>query len=282
LPTSFEARRVPSVFKTCNGVLPTRAEVEAVFVEKYGGTDAMGPMQRVWRRAGYFAPDDVYEALVAKLVAPGCDWLDVGCGRNIFPDNERLAASLARRCGFLLGVDPDATIEENDFVHEKACTVIEDVTIDRSFDLITLRMVAEHIVHPEAAMAAVARLTRVGGKVVVLTINRWSPVSLAAWLIPHRLHHPIKRKLWGSESKDTFPVAYRMNTRGELRRWFERSGFRELAFARLDDCRTFHQIWPLHRLELAARGLCAKLGKPYPEHCLLGVYELVAPRGDAT
>ena len=33
----------------------------------------------------YYTPDDVYEALVAGLVCTGISWLDVGCGRELFP-----------------------------------------------------------------------------------------------------------------------------------------------------------------------------------------------------
>jgi hypothetical protein len=39
-----------------------------------------------------------YEAVVAKLVRPESQWLDVGCGRGVFPSNPRLAQTLAKRC----------------------------------------------------------------------------------------------------------------------------------------------------------------------------------------
>ena len=42
-------------------------------------------------------PDDVYEATIAKLVEPGCAWIDIGCGRDIFPGNYGLAKELAER-----------------------------------------------------------------------------------------------------------------------------------------------------------------------------------------
>lgn len=261
------------------GALPSRAELEAAFEAKYGGLVRMGPMQRLWRRVGYFAPDDWYETTVTKLVFPGCEWLDVGCGRNVFPDNPPLAQELAARSSWLVGVDPDETIHENLIVHERVQSTIDALRLDRTFDVVTLRMVAEHITDPSAAIDSLARLCRPSGLVVVCTPNQWSPVSFAARVVPHALHAPIKRWLWCSDAKDTFPVAYRMNTRRQLSHWFEQGGFHEVAFAKLDDCRALHRIWWLHRIELALRGWCAAFGLSYPENCLLGVYQRLSGNG---
>ncbi|HWB13954.1 MAG TPA: hypothetical protein VG826_32300 [Pirellulales bacterium] len=92
---------------------PARDDILAVMHAKYGPPEATGPAPRLWYRLGYATPDEHYEAIVSKLVFEGCDWLDVGCGRNIFPQNRALAETLAARCGFLMGVDPDATIRDN-------------------------------------------------------------------------------------------------------------------------------------------------------------------------
>src|SRR5262249_54185515 len=156
----------------------------------------------------------------------------------LFPHNRPLARHLASQCEKVVGVDCDDTLDENPFVHERVKSCIEDCLCDEPFDLVTLRMVAEHIANPEAAVDALARLTRPGSLVVVYTINRWSPVSLLAWLIPFRFHHWIKRLIWNTEEKDTFPVLYRMNTKSTLDRLFRGAGFREFFFRTLDDCRT--------------------------------------------
>ena len=129
---------------------------------------------------------------------------------------------------------------------------IEDFTSDEPFDLITLRMVAEHVKAPARAVASLQALLRPGGVAVVYTVNRWAPVSMLAWLVPHRFHHRAKHLLWRTEEKDTFPVVYRMNTREELRRHFGEVGMRERFFATLDDCRTFARFKALHRAELYA------------------------------
>ncbi len=264
------------------GLEPTGAELEEVFRLKHGAPESYGWMPRAWLRYRYFNPDDVYEALVARLVTPGCAWLDVGCGREVFPTNRPLARILADRCGVLVGVDPDANLEENPFVHRRFRGPIDQFAWDHPFDVVTLRMVAEHVTAPEAAVAALARLTRPGGRVVVYTVNQWSPAAIAARVVPFRLHHPIKRVLWRSEERDTFPVAYRMNTRRRLARLFEAQGFREVHFAHLDDCRSLARFRPLHLLELRLWRLLKAAGRRHPENCLLGVYQRGAgAAGDA-
>lgn len=221
----------------------------------------------------YFTPDEVYEYVVGRLVTPGASWLDVGCGRHVFPGNPGLARQLADRCGRLVGVDPDQTIEENPFVHERVRSRLDVYRSEAEFDVVTLRMVAEHITDPPAAVESMARLTRVGGCVAVFTVNLRAPTSIVSRIVPFRLHHPIKQWLWNTDEKDTFPVAYRMNTRSRLRRLFEDRGFREVGFAYLDDCRSFAAKRTLLFMELTACTVLRKIGLWYPENCLLGIYE---------
>jgi 2-polyprenyl-3-methyl-5-hydroxy-6-metoxy-1,4-benzoquinol methylase len=250
-------------------------DLKAFFARKYGPIAEVGPNPKRRLRFNYFAPDDHYEAVVDQLVTPGCRWLDVGGGRNLFPNNPTLARELATRCGHLTGVDPSPNIHENPFVHERAQAFIEDYQSDQPFDLLTLRMVAEHITKPDAAMTAIQRLVKPGGKLVIYTINKWSPISAAAWLTPFRLHHPIKKLFWKTEAKDTFPVAYRMNTRQTLADLATAHGFREQAFRHLDDLSTFHRFAVLNFCELTVWKAFHTVGLRYPENCLLGVYERV-------
>lgn len=250
----------------------TREELRSTMLSKYGPPETTGPAPSLWYALGYATPDDHYETLVAKLVREGCDWLDVGCGRDVFPNNRVLAQALADRCGFLMGIDPDATIADNRIVHLKQQTTIEQLLTDRCFDLITLRMVAEHLTRPAVVSAALAKLCKPGGLVVVYTVNRWSPASLGAWFVPFRLHHSVKRLLWLTEPEDTFPVAYLMNTRRDLLRWFSEAGFTESSFDYLDDCCLLFRFAGLRRLELAAWRVFRAARLRYPENCLLAVF----------
>jgi SAM-dependent methyltransferase len=240
---------------------------------KHGDPVAICTTPHMRLRFGYFTPDDYYEGLLAQLIQDGTTWLDVGGGRDVFPENPELARILARRCRLLVGVDPSENIQENSFVHERVQSVIEDYKREQGFDLATLRMVAEHLTRPSAAVAALARLVRPGGKVVIYTVNLWSPVALLAWLVPFSLHHTVKNLLWRTQENDSFPVVYAMNTRGRLRQLFARGGFKERFFAHLDDCRIFHRFRLLSLMETGSWKTLKAVGLRYPENCLLGVYE---------
>jgi SAM-dependent methyltransferase len=254
-------------------LLVTDQDLKDIVRMRYGDLEQVGWGPKMRLRFNYFTPDEYYEAVINKLVTVNCEWLDVGCGRYVFPYNINLARTLSDRCSLLVGVDPDPTIDENDFVHLRHRNTIENFRSHRTFDVVTLRMVAEHFVNPEQVVSSLSQLTKRGGKVVVYTINRWSAVSMITWLTPFKLHHPMKSLLWGAEEKDTFPVTYRMNTRRALVELFQRFGFREQWFTYLDDCRSLSRFRATQLFELCFRRIVQTLGFAYPENCLLGIYE---------
>jgi SAM-dependent methyltransferase len=248
------------------------ARLAKVFRQKYGEAARLGWGPAMRQRFGYYSPDDHYEAVVDELVGAGTRWLDVGCGRELFPSNRGLAAELAQRCARLVGVDPDATLAENPFVHERVQAAFEDYDGGSAFDLVTLRMVAEHVAAPARVAAAIARALVPGGLAVVYTVDAWSPMPLLTRLAPMSLRHVVKRWLWRTEEKDTFPTVFAMNTRGRLARLMGEAGLSEVGFAWLDDCRTFGRFAAGQWCELSLRRVLRGLRLRYPERCLLGVY----------
>lgn len=248
-------------------------ELVELFDLKYRGSGSLGADPERRLRFDYFNPDDYYEALLRRMVQSKTRWLDVGCGRNLFPSNRALELELSERAALLVGVDPDATIHENAFVHQKIQGTVQDLGPDARFDLVTLRMVAEHVAEPRDLVDTLARLVVPRGSVVIYTINRWSPVPIITAMTPFALHQPIKRVLWRTEAKDTFPTTYKMNTRRELAELFSASGFDEQAFWQLDDCRSLQRFRVMNVIELSLRKMLNGIGLRYPENCLLGVYQ---------
>jgi len=258
---------------TSTDILPTEKDLRNYFLARYGDVRNHGWRVRLRHWFGYLDSDDRYEATLDHLVARGCSWIDVGGGKSILPRNKTLSEALCQRCAFVVGVDPSDNIHENMLVHERAQCRLEDYRSDRPFDLATFRMVAEHIEQPESVVASLARLVKPGGRVVIYTPNRRSPVPLAAAVIPFWLHHPIASVLWESSAEDVFPTLYRMNTRRRLRSLFEQGGFHEVAFAYLDNVTTFQRFRLTCFLELCFWRIFRSLGLGYPENNLLGVYE---------
>src|SRR4051794_34038505 len=91
-------------------------DLESAFTMRFGNPRTTGPLPKLRHRLGYHVPDSYYEAMVAKLVTAETTWLEVGCGRRLFPSNPALANALAKKCRLLVGIDPDDTITENSLV----------------------------------------------------------------------------------------------------------------------------------------------------------------------
>ena len=254
-------------------VAPTETELTAIFDEKYRRNSILGPGPRLRLQFGYFTPDDYYECLVNKLVKTGDRWADVGCGRDIFLSNAALAEVLSRRCKHLLGIDPDPNIRDNPFIHEGFEGVVEDYQGPSAFDVVTLRMVAEHIVNPSRAMAKISELLRPGGMAVIYTPNKWSPIPIITSLVPNRYHHRLKRLIWDVDERDTFPTAFKLNTQTDLKRECNQQGLSEIYFAHLDDCRTSGRYLVINRLELSIQRFLHSFRITYPENNLLGIYQ---------
>jgi SAM-dependent methyltransferase len=257
---------------TANIVLPSEHDLDALFRRHYGDPMGHGWRVKMHHRFGYHHPEKWYEAVVDCLVTDGCKWIDVGGGKSIFPYNPKLSKELADRCSLLVGVDPSNNIHENTFVHQQVQSVIEDFESDDTFDLATLRMVAEHIRQPELVVRSLARLIRPGCHAVIFTPNRWSPVSIASSLIPNRWHSSITHLLWNTNKEDVFPTCYKMNSRRQLRSLFINGGFIEADFAYLANCSTLQRFRPTCFGELCLWRLLSAFGIPYPENDLLGIY----------
>jgi 2-polyprenyl-3-methyl-5-hydroxy-6-metoxy-1,4-benzoquinol methylase len=253
-------------------MVPTEEQLSQVAELKYGSLDQAGWGPRLRRDFGYHTPDDWYEAVLSNLVSPATAWLDVGCGRDLLPFSPAGSRRLADNCLSLTGVDPSDNIDENPYLQHRAKCSLEDFVTDERFDLITLRMVVEHITHPELATAALSRLCKAGGRVLIYTVDKWSPVSLVSAITPLSFHHRVKRLLWEGEEKDTFPTAYLMNTRRRLADLMSAAGFKEEGFLILSDTRTTNRFKLLNILELAAWRALQAVGVHYPERCLLGIY----------
>jgi 2-polyprenyl-3-methyl-5-hydroxy-6-metoxy-1,4-benzoquinol methylase len=250
----------------------TEADLSAVAQAKYGDLAEAGWGPRLRKRFGYYTPDDYYEAALNNLAGPETRWLDVGCGREILPFSPVASRALSVRVKSLTGVDPSDNIDDNPYLHHRAKCMLEDFQSDEPFDLISLRMVVEHVTNPEAAVGALARLCRSGGRVLIYTVDKHSPVSLVSAATPMAFHHRVKGFLWGGDERDTFPTAYLMNTRRRLASLMSAAGFEEEHFCILSDTRSTNRFYALNVVELALWRALRAVGLDYPEKCLLGVY----------
>ena len=113
---------------------------------------------------------------------------------------------------------------------------------------------------------------KTGGKVVIYTPNRWSPVTLLARLIPFCFHHHFTHFLWQTEPEDVFPTFYRMNTRKRLRNCSNKAASRG-RFRYLGNCTTFQRFRLSCFLELFLSARPPRTRIDLPGERAVGVYE---------
>lgn len=134
---------------------------------------------------------------------------------------------LAGHCGTIVGMDVSVTSNRN--IKSLVQGSLDDVPFaDNSLDLITFRMVVEHLAQPRHAFAEAARCLRPGGAMVVITPNLMNygifANAIATRLLPEKLRLRIVRASDSRADEDVFPVRYKANTMSRLVRSLNASG----------------------------------------------------------
>lgn len=167
-------------------------------------------------------PYRLFEQRVDALLGSGGKvLLDAGCGRTV-PVLRKYLGRAERLIGIELvdftDVPPGIETHKTDLARLPLP--------DASVDLIMSRSVFEHLTDPDAVYREFARVLKPGGRVVFLTANMWDYGTLVARAIPNRFHARIVRAVEGRADEDTFPTAYKTNTRRDVERLTAASALR--------------------------------------------------------
>lgn len=200
---------------------------------------------------GFLGMYSRFERAILDTLRPDDVVLDAGCGSGRVFQHQ-----LAGHAEVVLGVDVTDEPRENANIDAWAKGDLRALPLrDASFDLIVMSHVAEHLTEPQAVFGELARILRPGGRLLVLTPNRWHYVTLIARLVPHRLHVVFNR--WrGLAAGDIFPTVYRANTAGRLRALAEGAG---LAVERLDQFESEPEYLAFHIVPYAMGVLYERL-----------------------
>ncbi len=170
-------------------------------------------------------PYRILEERIAALLTPDSVLLDAGCGRTVPVLRKYLG-----RAKRLIGVELVSFTDVPPGIETYNADLSSIPLPAASVDVILSRSVFEHLTDPESVYREFARLLRPGGAVVFLTANMWDYGTLAARLVPNRFHARIVKEVEGRAEEDTFPTAYRTNTRAAVDRLAADSGLRVESF----------------------------------------------------
>ncbi len=168
--------------------------------------------------------DSLYSEKIRQHLKPGQRLLDSGCGRYL-----KFCKDFAG-VAWVVGIDLESTLETDN--HAVPFGVRGDVgTLPfsaNSFDLVISRSVVEHLEYPERVFREFFRVLRPGGKVIIITPNKYDYVSLIAALTPYWLHRSLVSKIFQVSEDDVFPTLYRANTISAIRKALCAAGLVEI------------------------------------------------------
>jgi SAM-dependent methyltransferase len=171
-------------------------------------------------------PYRVFEARVDALLRDGGSvLLDAGCGRTV-PVLRKYLGKAERLIGVELVEFTDVPPGIETFNSDLGRLPLAN----ESVDVIMSRSVFEHLTDPATVYREFARVLKPGGRIVFLTANMWDYGTLVARLVPNRFHARVVETVEGRPEEDTFPTAYKTNTRSAVERLAMNAGLRTESF----------------------------------------------------
>lgn len=167
----------------------------------------------------------LFEDTIEAILKPGEVLLDAGCGRTapVLKKYQHVA-------GKLIGVDlvdPRDVDSGMDYFQANLDAIPVE---DGSVDVVISRSVFEHLTDPESVYREISRVLRPGGTLIFLTANIYDYGTLLARLTPNKFHSKIVKYVEGRDEEDTFPTAYKTNSRGDVNRLASSNGLEVKKF----------------------------------------------------
>ena len=173
--------------------------------------------------AGRRFHDALYRELIRRHLEPGARLLDAGCGRYL-----RFCREFSP-IAHVVGIDLEPSFDTDNRTPPYA--IRGDIGAlpfpSECFDMVISRSVVEHLEDPPRVFREFFRVLRPGGKVVILTPNKYDYVSFIAAITPYRLHRFLVSRIFGIPEDDVFPTLYRANTLSAIRKTMSAAGLVE-------------------------------------------------------
>lgn len=163
----------------------------------------------------------LYTNLLAQLLNPSSVVLDAGCGAG------GLIGIFSGKVARLIGQDINvAALAANTLLNERIAGDLTNIPLaDQTIDVVTAEFVLEHLEHPRAAFASIARVLKPGGSFVALTPNVMNPLMGMSSITPHKFHEWLRQHILHrpDHAHETY---YRANTVKTITRLAHGAGLR--------------------------------------------------------
>jgi SAM-dependent methyltransferase len=163
----------------------------------------------------------IFREKALKFIKSDTTILDAGAGRGSLPQmNFKVLVKKA------IGVDPSEAVKSNPFVHESHVGFCDNMPFleSCSIDVAVSNNVLEHVEYPEKFLAEINRVLKPEGYLIVKTPNKYHYMVLIAHFTP-TWFHVFYNNLRGRPSEDTFRTQYKINSKSDLYRIAENTGF---------------------------------------------------------
>jgi SAM-dependent methyltransferase len=173
--------------------------------------------------------DRMFRDSIIRYLKPEMRILDLGAGAGIVSQMNFLGKAQQ-----VCGVDLDARVIDNPYLDEGRISDAGEIPYsDSTFDMVFSDNVLEHLEWPENVFSEVARVLKPGGYFLFKTPNKWHYMPTIARLTPIAFHQYIN-KIRGRNEVDTFPTRYQANTKGDVIRLANGSGFSVVSIDRIE------------------------------------------------
>lgn len=155
--------------------------------------------------------DEIFRQRILGSLKKGDQMLDLGAGAGVVRQMDFRGLGVK-----VYGIDPDPRVLTNPMLDVAKVSRAEEIPFeDRSFDIVFADNVLEHLESPAIVFREIFRVLKPGGLFWFKTPNKWHYMPTIARLTPHAFH-AFYNKLRGRQTTDTFPTAYRANTRSSI------------------------------------------------------------------
>ncbi len=155
--------------------------------------------------------------------------LDLGAGAGVVKE-----MNFKGLCSKVCGIDLDERVAVNEMLDEgKIADVSKIPYSDSTFDIVFSDNLMEHVDSPIRIYEEVRRVLKPGGIFMFKTPNKYHYMPLIARFTPH-IFHQWFNKLRGRETIDTFPTKYQSNSKRDIKKIANMSGFNEVEIKILE------------------------------------------------